>query len=124
MICRLIARRTEAIGPVVFHDELVARRSIAGRVGDLDEDRQSALFDFGVEARDMALEIGEFIDLDRPEDTRHAVGADAQRLYVDPCRRMIDGGPGEQRFEGGGRPAVAFCSDPFGNGFCVIGENA
>ena len=27
----------------------------------------------------------------------------------------------EQRFEGGKHPPVAFCSDPFGNGFCVIG---
>lgn len=30
----------------------------------------------------------------------------------------------EQKFEGGQRPAVAFCSDPFGNGFCIIGERA
>jgi predicted enzyme related to lactoylglutathione lyase len=30
----------------------------------------------------------------------------------------------EQKFEGGGRPATAFCSDPFGNGFCVIGPSA
>lgn len=27
----------------------------------------------------------------------------------------------EQKFEGGGRPPIAFCSDPFGNGFCIIG---
>ena len=27
----------------------------------------------------------------------------------------------EQKFEGGPRPPVAFCSDPFGNGFCIIG---
>jgi catechol 2,3-dioxygenase-like lactoylglutathione lyase family enzyme len=27
----------------------------------------------------------------------------------------------EQKFEGGTRPPVAFCSDPFGNGFCIIG---
>lgn len=25
----------------------------------------------------------------------------------------------EQKFEGNGRPPIAFCSDPFGNGFCV-----
>ncbi len=30
----------------------------------------------------------------------------------------------EQKFEGGDRPPIAFCSDPFGNGFCVIGERA
>ena len=27
----------------------------------------------------------------------------------------------EQKFEGGGRPPIAFCSDPFGNGFCIVG---
>ena len=30
----------------------------------------------------------------------------------------------EQKFEGGTRPPVAFCSDPFGNGFCIIGTKA
>jgi catechol 2,3-dioxygenase-like lactoylglutathione lyase family enzyme len=30
----------------------------------------------------------------------------------------------EQRFEGGSRPAIAFCSDPFGNGFCIVGSRA
>jgi len=28
----------------------------------------------------------------------------------------------EQKFEGGARPPIAFCSDPFGNGFCVVGQ--
>jgi catechol 2,3-dioxygenase-like lactoylglutathione lyase family enzyme len=27
----------------------------------------------------------------------------------------------EQKFEGDARPPIAFCSDPFGNGFCVVG---
>lgn len=27
----------------------------------------------------------------------------------------------EQKFEGGARPPIAFCSDPFGNGFCIVG---
>jgi catechol 2,3-dioxygenase-like lactoylglutathione lyase family enzyme len=27
----------------------------------------------------------------------------------------------EQKFEGGQRPPIAFCSDPFGNGFCIVG---
>jgi len=27
----------------------------------------------------------------------------------------------EQKFEGGTHPPVAFCSDPFGHGFCIIG---
>jgi catechol 2,3-dioxygenase-like lactoylglutathione lyase family enzyme len=30
----------------------------------------------------------------------------------------------EQKFEGGARPPVAFCSDPFGHGFCIIGATA
>ena len=30
----------------------------------------------------------------------------------------------EQKFEGSGRPPIAFCSDPFGNGFCIIGMEA
>ncbi|HEX3756157.1 MAG TPA: VOC family protein [Rhizomicrobium sp.] len=27
----------------------------------------------------------------------------------------------EQKFEGGDHPPIAFCSDPFGNGFCLVG---
>ncbi len=27
----------------------------------------------------------------------------------------------EQKFAGGARPPIAFCSDPFGNGFCILG---
>jgi catechol 2,3-dioxygenase-like lactoylglutathione lyase family enzyme len=27
----------------------------------------------------------------------------------------------EEKFEDGARPPIAFCSDPFGNGFCVVG---
>jgi predicted enzyme related to lactoylglutathione lyase len=27
----------------------------------------------------------------------------------------------EQRYDMAGRPPIAFCSDPFGNGFCLIG---
>lgn len=30
----------------------------------------------------------------------------------------------EQKFEGGDRPAIAFCSDPFGNGFCIVEARA
>ena len=29
----------------------------------------------------------------------------------------------EQKFEGGAYPPIAFCSDPFGNGFCVVGTD-
>lgn len=31
------------------------------------------------------------------------------------------GGKCEHKFEGGPRPPIAFCSDPFGNGFCIMG---
>jgi catechol 2,3-dioxygenase-like lactoylglutathione lyase family enzyme len=27
----------------------------------------------------------------------------------------------EHRFDAPGRPPIAFCSDPFGNGFCLVG---
>lgn len=30
----------------------------------------------------------------------------------------------EEKYLMEGRPPVAFCSDPFGNGFCLIGEKA
>ena len=30
----------------------------------------------------------------------------------------------EQKFEGGKHPPIAFCSDPFGNGFCIIGKKS
>jgi predicted enzyme related to lactoylglutathione lyase len=39
--------------------------------------------------------------------------------------KVLDAGATcEQRFEGGARPAIAFCSDPFGNGFCIVGPRA
>jgi catechol 2,3-dioxygenase-like lactoylglutathione lyase family enzyme len=30
----------------------------------------------------------------------------------------------EEKFDIEGRPPIAFCSDPFGNGFCIIGTGA
>ena len=39
--------------------------------------------------------------------------------------KVLDGGAKcEQKFEGGPRPPIAFCSDPFGNGFCIVGAKA
>jgi catechol 2,3-dioxygenase-like lactoylglutathione lyase family enzyme len=39
--------------------------------------------------------------------------------------KAINGGATcEQKFAGGPHPPIAFCSDPFGNGFCVIGTAA
>ena len=30
----------------------------------------------------------------------------------------------EQKYAMAGRPPIAFCSDPFGNGFCIVGAHA
>ena len=30
----------------------------------------------------------------------------------------------EEKFDGGERSPIAFCCDPFGNGFCIIGKRA
>jgi catechol 2,3-dioxygenase-like lactoylglutathione lyase family enzyme len=38
------------------------------------------------------------------------------------ARAVNAGAKCEQKFEGGARPPIAFCSDPFGNGFCVLGQ--
>ncbi len=40
------------------------------------------------------------------------------------ARALNAGATCEQKFEGGAHPPVAFCSDPFGNGFCIIGTGA
>jgi predicted enzyme related to lactoylglutathione lyase len=44
-------------------------------------------------------------------------------LDVALARAVSAGAKCEQRFEAGQHPPVAFCSDPFGNGFCLIGLN-
>lgn len=36
------------------------------------------------------------------------------------ARVLAAGGKCEQKFERSKHPAVAFCSDPFGNGFCIV----
>ena len=40
------------------------------------------------------------------------------------ARAVKAGAQCEQKFEVVGRPPIAFCSDPFGNGFCVVGTTA
>jgi predicted enzyme related to lactoylglutathione lyase len=37
------------------------------------------------------------------------------------ARALEAGAKCEQNFEMPGRPPIAFCSDPFGNGFCIVG---
>lgn len=49
-------------------------------------------------------------------------------LHVDDFDAALDrvraeGGAVENEFRPEGKKPVAFCSDPFGNGFCVIGES-
>lgn len=42
--------------------------------------------------------------------------------FAETCARLIAlGGTIEQTHERPGRPPVAFCADPFGHGFCVLG---
>jgi hypothetical protein len=48
-------------------------------------------------------------------------------FHVDDFEKVLErvlsaGAKCEQRFDGGEHSPIAFCSDPFGNGFCVIGK--
>ena len=38
------------------------------------------------------------------------------------ARAVSAGAKIEQKYAIDGRPPIAFCSDPFGNGFCIIGS--
>lgn len=77
--------------------------------------------------------------LGKPAGTKPAEGSDDVRryerhwtpvhidFYVDDFDAVLDaalaaGAKCEHKFDGGEHPPVAFCSDPFGNGFCVIGK--
>ncbi len=79
--------------------------------------------------------------MEKPAGTRPAKGSDDVRRYerhwtpvhidfhVDDFEGVLAaalnaGAKCEQKFEGGARPPIAFCSDPFGNGFCLIGTKA
>lgn len=79
--------------------------------------------------------------LEKAAGTRPADGSDDVRRYErhwtpvhvdfhvddfeDVLQRALNAGARcEQRFEGGEHPPVAFCCDPFGNGFCVIGKRS
>lgn len=78
--------------------------------------------------------------IEKAAGTRPAKGSDDVRRYdrhwtpvhidfqVDDfegvlARLMAAGAQCEQRFSGGPRPPIAFCSDPFGNGFCLLGAS-
>ena len=87
------------------------------------------------------LRFGRIGLIEKPAGTKPAAGSDELRHYerhwtpvhidfhVDDfeaflARAVNAGAKCEQKFEGRGRPAIAFCSDPFGNGFCVLGTTA
>ena len=76
--------------------------------------------------------------IEKPAGTRPARGSDDVRRYerhwtpvhidfhVDDFEAVLAsavnaGATCAQKFEGGARPPIAFCSDPFGNGFCIMG---
>jgi predicted enzyme related to lactoylglutathione lyase len=76
--------------------------------------------------------------MEKDEGTHPAPGSDAMRSYArhwtpvhldfhvedfDATVALVEahGGAIEQRVGGSNLPRVAFCSDPFGHGFCVIG---
>jgi predicted enzyme related to lactoylglutathione lyase len=76
--------------------------------------------------------------MEKAAGTRPAKGSDDVRRYerhwtpvhidfdVDDfegflARAVNAGAIVEQKYEMTGRPPIAFCSDPFGNGFCVVG---
>ncbi|HWA89214.1 MAG TPA: VOC family protein [Rhizomicrobium sp.] len=77
--------------------------------------------------------------MEKPAGSKPAPGSDDVRRYarhwtpvhidfhVDDfegflAKAVAAGAVCEQKYPGGnGRPSVAFCSDPFGNGFCILG---
>jgi predicted enzyme related to lactoylglutathione lyase len=64
--------------------------------------------------------------LGRRPPLRAALDAGAIDFHVDDfaavlARALEAGARCEQKFEIAGRPPIAFCSDPFGNGFCIVG---
>ena|SRR5665213_2535595 len=76
--------------------------------------------------------------IEKPAGTVPAKGSDDIRRYerhwtpvhidfhvdnfeIALARLLKAGAKCEQKFEGGDHPAIAFCSDPFGNGFCIVG---
>jgi len=79
--------------------------------------------------------------IEKSAGSRPAVGSDDVRRYerhwtpvhidfqVDDfeafLQRAVNAGARcEQKFAGGAHPPIAFCSDPFGNGFCVVGTTS
>ena len=63
-----------------------------------------------------------FVDIAPLDSSSHRFPR--RRLWKVLAKAMNAGAKCEQKFEVDGRPPIAFCSDPFGNGFCVIGANS
>lgn len=79
--------------------------------------------------------------MEKPAGSKPAKGSDDTRRYerhwtpvhidfhVDDFEAVLAhaldaGAICEQKYEMAGRPPIAFCSDPFGNGFCIVGTNS
>ncbi len=79
--------------------------------------------------------------MEKPSGSKPAKGSDDVRRYerhwtpvhIDfqvndfeaVLARALDAGAlCEQKFDVPGRPPIAFCSDPFGNGFCILGATS
>ena len=77
--------------------------------------------------------------MEKPAGSKPAPGSDDVRRYARHwtpvhidfdvedfeaflAKALSAGAVCEQKYEIGGRPPIAFCADPFGNGFCVIGS--
>jgi catechol 2,3-dioxygenase-like lactoylglutathione lyase family enzyme len=79
--------------------------------------------------------------IEKPAGSKPAMGTNEVRRYerhwtpvhidfhVDDFEAFLEkavnaGATCEQKFNVDARPPIAFCSDPFGNGFCVIGTTS
>ncbi len=77
--------------------------------------------------------------LEKAEGTQPVAGSDDVRryarhwtpvhidFYIEDFAAVLDdvmkaGATCERTFDGGEHPPAAFCADPFGNGFCLIGK--
>lgn len=124
---------------------VVMKYSVAIDVPNLDEGIRFYRDAFGFEEAGRPVDIYAVLKCDnstiglmeKAAGTKPAEGADDVRRYerhwtpvhvdfrVDDLektlRRVLSaGGKCEKKFDGGEHSPIAFCSDPFGNGFCVL----
>jgi catechol 2,3-dioxygenase-like lactoylglutathione lyase family enzyme len=140
--CRFFPRRTQMYGSKMNY-------SVTINVPQLDEGLRFYRGALGLAevARPVATYVilkcgnGQIGLIEKRAGSKPAKGSDDVRRYerhwtpvhidfhVDDFESVLinvlnAGGKREQKFEGGQRPPIAFCSDPFGNGFCIIGKKA